>query len=142
MVRKGEALVAFANLMVTDRKSEATIDLMRYTPDAPKGVMDYLFVKLMLHCQAAGYAGFGLGMAPMSGMSQHHNAPRWQRLARLIYTHGGAFYNFQGLRSFKQKYDPVWEPRYLCAEGGIKPLLAFTDIAALISGGIKGVLTK
>ena len=142
VVRKDGAVVAFANLMVTDRKSEATIDLMRYTPDAPKGVMDYLFVKLMLHCQEAGYSSFGLGMAPMSGMSQHHNAPRWQRLARLIYVHGGAFYNFQGLRSFKQKYDPLWEPRYLCAEGGIKPLLAFTDIAALISGGIKGVLTK
>ncbi len=135
-------VVAFANLMVTDSKAEATIDLMRYTPDAPKGVMDYLFVKLLLHCQAQGYEQFGLGMAPMSGMSEHRNAPNWQRAGRLIYRHGRRFYNFKGLRSFKEKFEPDWEPRYLCAEGGVKPLLAFTDIAALVSGGIKGILTK
>lgn len=134
--------VAFANLMTTPELAEATIDLMRYTPDAPKGVMDYLFVKLMLHCKDCGYAQFGLGMAPMSGMSTHHKAPHWQRLGRLIYRHGENFYNFRGLRAFKQKFDPVWEPRYLCAEGGIQPLIVFTDIAALVSGGIKGVLTK
>ncbi len=139
--RDGQA-VAFANLMMTDEKREATIDLMRYTPDAPKGVMDYLFVKIMLHCQAEGYAQFGLGMAPMSGMSSHHKAPHWQRLGRLIYSHGENFYNFRGLRAFKQKFDPVWEPRYLCAEGGIQPLIVFTDIAALVSGGVKGVLAK
>lgn len=135
-------MVAFANLMSTELKQEATIDLMRYTPDAPKGVMDYLFIKLMLHCQGEGYARFGLGMAPMSGMSSHHKAPHWQRLGRLIYSHGENFYNFRGLRAFKQKFDPVWEPRYLCAEGGIQPLIVFTDIAALVSGGIKGVLGK
>jgi len=142
VVRKAGQIIAFANLMTTDEKREATIDLMRYTPDAPRGVMDYLFVKLMLHCQAEGYAQFGLGMAPMSGMSSHHNAPHWQRLGRLIYSHGENFYNFRGLRAFKQKFDPVWEPRYLCAEGGIQPLIVFTDIAALVSGGIKGVLAK
>lgn len=142
LVRKDGQLVAFANLMTTEQKVEATIDLMRYTPQAPKGVMDYLFVKLMLHCQSEGYEKFGLGMAPMSGMSEHRNAPNWQRLGRLIYRHGAQFYNFQGLRSFKDKFDPVWEPRYLCAEGGLKPILAFTDIAALVSGGIKGVLSK
>jgi phosphatidylglycerol lysyltransferase len=81
-------------------------------------------------------------MAPMSGMSTHYNAPHWQRLGRLIYRHGETFYNFRGLRAFKQKFDPVWEPRYLCAEGGIQPLIVFGDIAALVSGGIKGVLTK
>jgi len=142
VVRHQDRVVAFANLMSTDTKAEATIDLMRYTPDAPKGVMDYLFVKLMLHCQTEGYRLFGLGMAPMSGMSTHYNAPHWQRLGRLVYRHGETFYNFRGLRAFKQKFDPVWEPRYLCAEGGIQPLIVFTDIAALVSGGIKGVLSK
>lgn len=142
VVRKDGKPVAFANLMATPQLAEATIDLMRYTPDAPKGVMDYLFVKVMLHCQASGYAQFGLGMAPMSGMSTHHKAPHWQRLGRLVYRHGENFYNFRGLRAFKQKFDPVWEPRYLCAEGGIQPLIVFTDIAALVSGGIKGVLSK
>lgn len=142
VVRRDGVPVAFANLLSTGLKSEATIDLMRYTPSAPNGVMDYLFVQLMLHCKAEGFAQFGLGMAPMSGISGHHNAPHWQRLGLLIYRHGKTFYNFRGLRAFKEKFDPVWEPRYLCAEGGIQPLIVFTDIATLVSGGIKGVLSK
>lgn len=142
LARKDGRIVAFANLMTTDTRRQATIDLMRYTPDAPRGVMDYLFVKMLLHCQAEGYTRFGLGMAPLSGMSEHENAPRWQRLGRLIYRHGEHFYNFQGLRAFKDKFDPQWEPRYLCVEGGLKPVLAFADIAALVSGGLRGVIGK
>jgi phosphatidylglycerol lysyltransferase len=142
LARKDGRIVAFANLMTTDTRCQATIDLMRYTPEAPRGVMDYLFVKMLLHCQAEGYARFGLGMAPLSGMSEHERAPRWQRLGRLIYRHGEHFYNFQGLRAFKDKFDPQWEPRYLCVEGGLKPVLAFADIAALVSGGLRGVIGK
>lgn len=101
--------------------------------------MDFLFTKLMLHARAAGYRRFGLGMAPMSGMASHELAPRWHRFGRLLFDHGETFYNFRGLRSFKDKFDPVWEPRYLAAGGGITPLLTLGDVAALISGGLRGV---
>ena len=142
LVRHNGSLIAFANVMHTGVVGEATVDLMRYSPASPRGVMDFLFVHLLLHYQALGYTQFGLGMAPLSGMSTHHNAPQWQRLGRLIYRHGEHFYNFRGLRGFKEKFDPQWEPRYLCAEGGVRPLLAFTDIAALVSGGLRGVVGK
>ena len=33
-------------------------------------------------------------------------------------------------------------PRYLCAPGGLQPLLALMDIAALSSGGLRGVIAK
>lgn len=55
---------------------------------------------------------------------------------------GETFYNFRGLRSFKDKFDPVWEPRYLAAGGGITPLLTLGDVAALISGRLRGVIAK
>ena len=142
LVRRGDVPVAFANLLCTDLRREASVDLMRYAPDAPKGAMDYLFVKLMLHFQAEGYERFGLGMAPFSGLVQHPLAPRWHRLGSLVFGLGEHFYNFQGLRSFKEKFNPVWEPRYLCSPGGLSPLLALADIAALTSGGIKGVIWK
>ena len=48
----------------------------------------------------------------------------------------------RGLRSFKDKFDPQWEPRYLAAPGGLAPLLALTDTAALISGGLRGLIAK
>jgi phosphatidylglycerol lysyltransferase len=104
--------------------------------------MDFLFVKVMLHFQAQGYQRFGLGMAPMSGMVTHPLAPPWHRVARFAFERGERFYNFRGLRSFKQKFDPIWEPRYLAVRGGLAPVFAMTDIAALISRGLRGVVTK
>lgn len=142
LVRKNGQAVAFATIMSTGRKVEASVDLMRHRPDAPKGAMDFLFAKLMLHFQAEGFQRFGLGMAPLSGMAEHPLAPNWHRFGRLLFAHGEHFYNFQGLRTFKEKFNPIWEPRYLASPGGIAPLIVLADIVALISGGLKGVIAK
>jgi phosphatidylglycerol lysyltransferase len=142
VVRKDAEPLAFATLMTTGLGQEATVDLMRHTPDAPRGTMDLLFAKLMLHLQAEGVQRFGLGMAPLSGMEAHPLAPSWHRLGRLLFAHGEPFYNFQGLRAFKEKFDPQWEARYLAAPGGVAPLIVLTDVAALIGGGLRGVIGK
>jgi phosphatidylglycerol lysyltransferase len=141
-VRMGERLVAFATLMTTGSKFEAGVDLMRHVPDAPNGTMDFLFARLLLHFQAEGFQRFGLGMAPLSGMVDHPLATRWHRLGRLLFAHGENFYNFQGLRAFKEKFAPEWEARYLVAPGGLAPLFVLADVAALISGGLRGVISK
>jgi phosphatidylglycerol lysyltransferase len=75
-------------------------------------------------------------------MAGHALAPRWHRIGRLLFAHGEHFYNFRGLRAFKEKFDPQWEARYLAAPGGVTPLLVLGDVAALISGGYKGVIGK
>jgi phosphatidylglycerol lysyltransferase len=142
VVRHEGRIVAFATLMHTAAHIEASVDLMRHLSAAPAGTMDFLFVKILLHFQSQGYQRFGLGMAPMSGMVTHALAPAWHRVARFAFERGERFYNFRGLRSFKQKFDPVWEPRYLAVRGGLAPMFAMTDIAALISGGLRGVVGK
>jgi phosphatidylglycerol lysyltransferase len=142
VVRAQGRAVAFATLMTTDLTSEASVDLMRHVPGAPNGTMDFLFARLLLQLQSEGYQRFGLGMAPLSGMAEHALAPRWHRIGRLLFTHGENFYNFQGLRAFKEKFAPEWEARYLAAPGGITPLFVLADVAALISGGYRGVITK
>lgn len=142
VVRREGRVIAFANLLVTDAKEEASVDLMRHRPDVPPGTMDFLFAKVMLHLQAEGYQRFGLGMSPMAGMAERRRAPRWQRLGRMLFEHGERFYNFRGLHSFKDKFEPVWEPRYLAAPGGVAPLFVLVDVAALIGGGVKGVIAK
>lgn len=142
LVRGPEGVLAFASVLATDARVEASVDLMRYRPGVPNGTMDFLFAKLMLALRDQGYQRFGLGMAPMSGMADHPLGSRWQRYGRLLYEHGERFYSFQGLRGFKEKFDPVWEARYLAAPGGAAPLLALTDTAALISGGLRGAVGK
>ncbi len=142
IVRSHDRPVAFATLMTTDAAQEASVDLMRHVPGAPNGTMDFLFAKLLLHFQAQGFKRFGLGMAPMSGMAKHPLAPRWHRVGRLLFAHGEHFYNFQGLRAFKEKFSPEWEARYLASPGGLAPLFVLADVATLISGGVRGVITR
>jgi phosphatidylglycerol lysyltransferase len=115
---------------------------MRFLPDAPENVMEYLFLQLMLWGKQEGYRWFNLGMAPLSGLEDRALAPLWNRLGAFMFRHGEHFYNFQGLRRYKDKFDPEWEPRYLASPGGLALPRILTNITALISGGLKGVITK
>ncbi len=142
VLRKDGRIVAFANILVTETKFEATIDLMRFSPDAPKGAMDFLFVQIMEHLKAEGYKYFNLGMAPLSGMSKRETAPVWDRIGRNVFEHGERFYNFKGLRAFKSKFLPHWQPRYLAVSGAGNPMIALMDVTFLIGGGLKGVVRK
>lgn len=134
--------VAFATLFLTDGKEEASIDLMRQLPAAPRNTMDFLFVSLILYFQREGYGLFNLGMAPLSGMADNPLAPLWHRLGRRFYLYGERFYNFRGLRAYKNKYSPVWKPRYLITVSGTNPYLVLADITKLVAGGWKGAITK
>ncbi len=48
-------------------------------------------------------------------------------------------YNFQGLRAYKEKFDPVWEPHYLAYPGGLALPRVLADVTALIAGGYRNV---
>jgi phosphatidylglycerol lysyltransferase len=142
VVRRDEEIVAFANLWEGAEQEEVTVDLMRYTSRAPEGTMEYLFVQSMLWGRDAGFAHFNLGMAPLSGLENRQLAPIWNRVGSLLFKHTENFYNFQGLRGFKQKFDPVWEPRYLASRGGIALPRILTNVSALVSRGLRGLISK
>jgi phosphatidylglycerol lysyltransferase len=142
IVRRGGRVVAFANVWRGADSEEMSIDLMRFTPDAPAGLMDYLFVELILSAQAEGFRWFNLGMAPLSGFDSRSLAPLWTKVGALVYRHGDQFYNFQGLREYKDKFDPVWEPRYLASPGGLALPRILANVTALVARGTKGILAK
>lgn len=128
-------VMAFANLLPGPDVQELSVDLMRFTHDAPNGAMDGLFTQLFFWGKAKGYAWFNLGMAPLSGIESSPLSNTWSRVGRLVYGHGEVFYNFEGLRAYKEKFRPVWEPRYLAYPGGLALPLVLADIAALSAGG-------
>jgi phosphatidylglycerol lysyltransferase len=104
--------------------------------------MEFLFVELLLWAKANGYKRFSLGMAPLAGLETRALAPLWSKAGAFIYRHGEHFYNFKGLRLYKNKFDPVWEPRYLASPGGLVLPRVLANVASLISGGIRGVVAK
>lgn len=140
VAEKAGEIVAFANLWRT--ANEVSVDLMRYGSNAPRGVMDYLFVEMMLWARANNFQWFNLGMAPLSGLEKHPLAPLWHKLGLLVHRYGEPFYNFDGLRRYKEKFDPVWRPRYLASPGGLALPRILLDTAALIAGGMKEVVFK
>jgi phosphatidylglycerol lysyltransferase len=142
VIRREKRIVAFANIWAGGDHHELSVDLMRYDDGAPPTAMDALFTELMLWGRTQGYAWFSLGMAPLSGFEHHRLAPLWNRLGALLFRYGEHFYNFQGLRDFKEKFDPVWEPRYLAAPGGLSVPLVLTRVAALVNGGVTGTVTR
>jgi phosphatidylglycerol lysyltransferase len=143
LVRENGKVAAFATVMTTELRDEVTVGLMRHKPDATsRYAMEYLFIRLIQCFREQGYHTFSLGMVPLSGFHAHRLAPKWHRLARVIWSFGRRFYNFQGLRAFKEKFDPAWEPRYLAASGWFGPYLALIDIAALIGGGVRATLGR
>jgi phosphatidylglycerol lysyltransferase len=126
-------LLAFANLLEGPRHEELSVDLMRYRPDGP-GVMDFLLLSTMLYGKTSGYRTFNLGMAPLASVGERRGARIGERLAGLLFRRGDHWYNFQGVRFYKQKFDPEWVPRYMAYQSAIEWPVALANVSALIAG--------
>ncbi len=142
VVSRGERILAFANIWAGSGGEELSVDLMRFGSAAPENCMDFLFVQLMLWGRENGFAWFNLGMAPFSGLASMSMAPLWNRFGAFLFQHGENFYNFQGLRRYKEKFRPVWEPRYLAGPGGMALPRVLANVSALVARGLKGVIAK
>jgi phosphatidylglycerol lysyltransferase len=134
---EGGRKVAFVSVMVPPAGREATVGLMRSCGAKSPVAMDFLFTKLILMMRELPLEKLSLGVAPLAGLKLAPLSSRWHRLAMLIWKHGDRFYNFQGLRSFKGKFNPSWEPRYFAASGTLGPFVALADAVALIGAGFR-----
>ncbi len=132
-------LIAFATLWTTARRTSFSIDLMRYGEAAANTTMDFLFVELLRWGAEQGYVAFDFGMAPLAGLEDRPLAPLMSRVGRLFFERGEEIYNFRGLRKYKDKYDPVWQPRYIAAPHKWNIPMLMADVGLLSSGGMAGI---
>jgi phosphatidylglycerol lysyltransferase len=124
---------AFANIWRSGDEHELSVDLMRQSPGAPPGTMDFLITELLCHARNHGLARFNLGMAPLSGMQGGKLAPVWSRLGRLAFSVEGWRYNFAGLRHYKDKFAPDWESRFIATPSGLAGWRSLLDLVGLIN---------
>jgi len=106
-----EQVVAFLNIIPDYAAGELTYDLIRKSSVAPSGNMDALIVELIRYGQLNGYKWLNMGMAPMSGIEKGRDLP--ERAVKFAYEKLKGFRHYHGLRDFKDKFDPVWDDRYL-----------------------------
>jgi phosphatidylglycerol lysyltransferase len=142
VIEDGARVEAFASLWPGAGGEELSVDLMRYRASAPRNAMEVLLLHLMLWGKENGYRRFSLGMAPLSGLEMSAVAPAWTRMGNWLFERGGTFYNFQGLRTYKEKFHPEWEPRYLAYPGGLNLPRIMADVSALIAGGYRRIFRR
>ncbi len=114
LVRDREGFIeAFANVVTEFQNNSVAVDLMRHRAHVESGLMDFLFVSLLTWAKEQKYSTFNLGLSALSGVGEHSDAAPIERALRYIYTNVNRFYNFRGLHAFKEKFHPIWSPRYL-----------------------------
>ncbi|WP_438446337.1 bifunctional lysylphosphatidylglycerol flippase/synthetase MprF [Gorillibacterium sp. sgz5001074] len=133
--------VAFATIMPGYDGSTASVDLVRFQPDAGNGIMDYLYMKLFEWAKGQGFTRFNLGMAPLSSVGEFPYAFREERLAGWVFRNVNAWYRFKGIRKYKEKFEPVWETRYLAYPQGSSLVTVMLNISLLI-GRVRGKRRK
>lgn len=90
-----------------------TLDLMRYVPEAPKFIMDFLIAKSLLRLQQEDYRQASLANAPLANVSPEDELTMLDRGVRLLFENLHGIYEFKSLFQFKKKFNPTWEGRYL-----------------------------
>ena len=107
-------IIAFVSLMFQGQDQEHVgIDLMRFKKEVPNSTMDFIFLQLLIYYKERGYHYFSFGVAPLSKVGSAPRSHNAEKVAHFIYEHGKLIYSFEGLRKFKDKFEPNWEPRYL-----------------------------
>jgi hypothetical protein len=140
----------------TDRATAGILTLSRYAhdawhvelllrhPEAPPGVMEQLLLRVIAALSAEGCAFLNLGEVPLIAppasappaplSRREQRAALWgQQIAQIV----APLYNVAGLYQFKNKFEPIWEPRYYV---GI-PRLRLRDLKAFgIASGALAIL--
>lgn len=130
----GGSIFAFASLAPAyDGGRTISIDLMRHRSQVPNGTMDYLFVQLLEWSKEQGYKVFNLGNAPLASVGETRSALREEKLAALVFQYGGHWYGFKGLRKYKSKFSPGWEPRFLAYPASVSLPVLTVDLVRLVS---------
>lgn len=142
----------------TDSATAGIVTLSRYAPDAwhtelllrhptaPPGTMEQLILRVIATLSAEGIASLNLGEVPLvvppdatltvAPSRREMRASQWgAQIAAIV----APFYNIAGLHQFKNKFEPVWEPRYYV---GI-PRLRLRDLKAFgVASGALAILQQ
>jgi lysylphosphatidylglycerol synthetase-like protein (DUF2156 family) len=105
------ALVAYCSWLSLPGSRGVALDEIRRTPKTPAGAMDLLLFTCMKEF-ALGASWASLGLAPVPAEAANRRSALGERALHRL----GIASVSASLVSFKAKFQPYWEPRYIVAE--------------------------
>ena len=135
ILKRGREVGAFVTILTAARKDVFSIDMMRCGLNVPDHWLEFLFLKLIQWGKRKDYHWFNLGSVPLRGLRDEELFPVWEQIGTIVFPHGEHFPHLEGLREFKEMFNPVWKPRYLALPGGLSLPRVLLDAATLITRG-------
>ena len=116
---------------------------------APPGTADILIMEALKRLRDEGAALATLGTAPLAKEGDDdlstRDHPVIERAMRNLSVPFSVFYNFDGIRKFKNKFVPSrWESEYVLVQHGVMvpTRVAHALLRAIVPGGLKQLLTR
>lgn len=126
--KANDDIVSFTNILNGYSKNEISIDMMRRGNEAPNGINDFMFVSLINWARKNNISYFNLGLSALAGIKKKNNSVS-EKFLGYLFKHLNKFYNFKGLHTYKEKFDPQWISKFLVYSSGTD---LFGIFAALI----------
>ena len=91
------------------------LEMLRYRPHIMAGMADLLVASSLLGFREEGVRQVSLSGTPLAGGSPH--GLTFRSLLRSLLAPARHLYNFEGLRHFKEKFNPSWRQLYIAHSG-------------------------
>jgi len=140
--------LAFNQYVPASEVDGYSLDLMRRTndPEAPNGLTDFVIIETLQWMAERGLRGLGLNFATMRAVvaGESGDGP-WTSLERNVLHRFSETLQIESLWHFNQKYEPMWNPRFVVT-GPFLPLarssLAIARAEAVTEIPVVGSLLK
>lgn len=133
VLKQDKKIIAYTNLLPSYLKDSATIDHMRHIQNIPNISMHFLLKSLIVHLKQSNYKWFNLGLSPLAGLKEIEDPILSERLLGVIKVLGSKYYSFEGVEQFKNKFKPIWQPKYILYEGSVTNLIRVTRALSIAS---------
>jgi lysylphosphatidylglycerol synthetase-like protein (DUF2156 family) len=121
-----------------------TLDLMRGHMDARNGgLMDFLILESINRFKDQGVEEISLGNAPLANIRNEEDGKptRGDRATRFLFENFDRYYGYKSLFSFKKKYHPDWQSRYLVYPVGMPlPMVGLAVAGVHLPKGFRSLL--
>lgn len=134
LLRKEGKLAGFANLLVTQDKNEASVDLLRCGSEAQPGLEDFLLLECMAWAAQEGFRWFHLGFAATLDLGGSPLETIKEKVEEIL-APSLSRPRLAELRKEKDRFNPQWSTLYLAAPANLSLPAAFQDIQSLIAQG-------